>query len=884
MKKKIQLILALVFLLFPLGGIFANDQMNDLLFLNATNNLPEGVGVKTTVTELADVSVQDLQIVQGKEDRNHFQLDFKVFNNGGEVQGGLIYGIELIKRSNPQSQEMISLDAKYFPQETFSLSANSFLQKKIEYKFPSFFAGEAELWVRVKNASGMSLGSVFGKVNLIGDGQYVELANPCYFTVEGDNKEYSLLQGVDVRKEESLFLNCQAINQTNEEIKFQLEQTTFRRSEVNEKERVALLGAEFVLAAKESRLLKMKLELPTDPQAYQVAVKLKKEGALFSNTVFGHYVLAGQSGMINLASPDKNFYSAGETAQLAVLLSRSADSFVGARNRGSQLSDPQLEIRMEDGAGKFCAENFKEKVDYFGELKKIALPIEKDCADFSITLQLKDGDKILDEKKITVASAFVEKMRGDNENSASKSKERNFFLLALGSVIVLVLMGVFIYMRKRKKTASIWPVLFLSLFSLSGLAFFNPAEAKTVQLENCFLLSVTDKNATNSTFNSLNKCETSGMDCHGGLCYWLSGRMSIYTLFTNVYYLGCDSHVFSNPANRAACIAVAGSATRCAFFTAVGYPCPASADLANPDAIYWMPFYTFGCYCDRATFNFNLNKTAYSRGENMQICGEITADATCSNGLTTGLKSDHDGLGNSYDWVVGSTGAISLNRNQSSGSYCRSNTVSYDAPLGGSEAYFNYGFLHGKGLESGLFVSNSTGSEYGSSTIRYNVTETCSSTGCPVACSVTCSGVPCGSDNCKTPCFGTKIDGACCVPTNAGCAANTCINETCNDGCKDIPGTKIDGACCVPNNSSCAANTCINETCNDGCKDIPGTKTDGVCCISNGSCACTSLTCTANDCGKKIYPACIDNCNRSVTPNNCEITCPSCNSGNWQER
>ena len=201
-----------------------------------------------------------------------------------------------------------------------------------------------------------------------------------------------------------------------------------------------------------------------------------------------------------------------------------------------------------------------------------------------------------------------------------------------------------------------------------------------------------------------------------------------------------------------------------------------------------------------------------------------------------------------------------------------------------------YTFLGEERCQAGIFPEGAIPNSNWSNKIGFCSTGTVNVTNCatpcppcPVACSTTCSGVACGKDNCGKQCYGTKTDGACCAPINASCAASTCVGSTCNDGCNNIPGTKTDGACCVPNNAGCAANTCVGSTCNDGCNNILGTKTDGVCCISNGSCTCTSLTCTVSDCGKKIYPACIDNCNRSVTPNSCEITCPACNSGNWRE-
>jgi hypothetical protein len=66
-----------------------------------------------------------------------------------------------------------------------------------------------------------------------------------------------------------------------------------------------------------------------------------------------------------------------------------------------------------------------------------------------------------------------------------------------------------------------------------------------------------------------------------------------------------------------------------------------------------------------------------------------------------------------------------------------------------------------------------------------------------------------GSNGGTTPpyCYEEKA----CVPN--GCAASTCSDTTCWDGCNTVTGTKN---CCV-SNCSCAASTCIGSTCSDGC-------------------------------------------------------------------
>lgn len=112
------------------------------------------------------------------------------------------------------------------------------------------------------------------------------------------------------------------------------------------------------------------------------------------------------------------------------------------------------------------------------------------------------------------------------------------------------------------------------------------------------------------------------------------------------------------------------------------------------------------------------------------------------------------------------------------------------------------------------------------------------------ACTDSCAtlGYACGAfticgtaTNCGScPTGKTCISGQCitnCVPDTT-CAANTCIGQTCSDGCGNLlQGTKT--CTCTPD-CNCALATCIGQTCTNGC---------GGSCPGQLSCAASNTTC-----------------------------------------
>ena len=78
-----------------------------------------------------------------------------------------------------------------------------------------------------------------------------------------------------------------------------------------------------------------------------------------------------------------------------------------------------------------------------------------------------------------------------------------------------------------------------------------------------------------------------------------------------------------------------------------------------------------------------------------------------------------------------------------------------------------------------------------------NCTAACTNTSWSPDPSTVCSGTAfTQTSNCGTTRTGHGTKSCTCTPTNPGCAANTCVGQTCWDGCNNVPGTKT--SCSAP--------------------------------------------------------------------------------------
>ena len=230
------------------------------------------------------------------------------------------------------------------------------------------------------------------------------------------------------------------------------------------------------------------------------------------------------------------------------------------------------------------------------------------------------------------------------------------------------------------------------------------------------------------------------------------------------------------------------------------------------DYYNWVQKYYSGKFISLVKkLSFNLVKTAYADSCTGTIwCGEQVTTCTCS-------------YGSGWDWECSSTG-------DDCGPYFGAGTCT---------CHTGCDFDTNNNIDCDIIISqdqcdnHSSPAQYCASYChRPGDQEPDCSWSCTPDCSCaadTCIGDTC-SNGCGGWCNGTKDCGGC--TPDCGCAPATCEGDVCSDGCGGwCDGTKFCG--CIPD-CSCAATTCIGDTCESTCP--------GIFCNGTMDCSCPTVT------------------------------------------
>jgi hypothetical protein len=804
-KRKMLFLLLLAFLA---PTVFAQENVPALNFSKEEAN--------AEMTVIADISIRDFKILS--QENNKFSLSFGV-ENAMEIQSDLVYGVELIKKVD--AEKVIFSDSKAYPEDRLTVAKEAPIKREIIYQAPNFLSGEYELWLKIKDESGLVLSLRSLEVTLTGTNNFVELSNPCYLTIEGETEKYSLIQGVDLKPEEKIFLECQAENKSTEKVTVSPRFEIYLRDSFSSQKQIGNIAEEtFEFNPQESKLIKIPLILSSQPQAYDVKTELmKKNGSgyiLFSNPIFSHLVIVGKSGTINSADLDKDFYQKGETAKISYLANSSADGFRNSRHGGSGLQEPILKVEMKNSAGQLCGAKMEEKNPNFQAKTTLSLAITQECRNPQVLLELFDGQNKLYEKKLNVITQVKDEIKAISPEKKSSDKLFLIIWLTLGGLFLLAVL--FLLIRKRKNS-QFMGIFFLSLVLSGGLFLAGDAKA--------------DPTVT------------------------VTGAPRIISRLETYIYDASWTYPSVCSVNNQ-CALLLRNRT---------YPC---IDRDDPKKIRTGDVAVGGCYQDIATFTYSLNKTSFTTGETASAYAYAHGDMMCGNGITSGAlvspKNDNskyniftsnltEGAYTStsakYDFNVGTTAntftarfylgmehgadktlddgtgeevwatgdiqytvtapiTYSCTGNIPSGSTMCSGddsgltsnlawqyagTSSANCTSGRKCEYYTppastysctgnipSGSTMCSGDDSGL-TSNLAWQYAGTSSANctsgrkceYYTPVVCVSTGCPSTCSDTCSGTSCGTDNCGTACYGSK---ACSYnPTLAGsCDENARIS------------------------------------------------------------------------------------------------------------
>jgi hypothetical protein len=668
--------------------------------------------VKPTVETIANISIRNAEI--SEIEKNHLKLVFDV-ENSMELQAGMIYGLELIKEQG--EGEAFFGDVKIFRDDKLTVEKNGKVHREIEYRSPKYLTGDFVLWLKIKDESGLILATQPFNVNLSGTEPFIQQSNPCYLTIEGENeKKYNLRQGVDLKKEEKLFLNCQAKNLTEEAVSVIPSFELYRRDIFGPQVGKVIEGEELSFASQENKLTKIAIPLPENPQAYDLKVTLKKDGKAFSNPVLAHFVLAGKSASISNLAIDKNQYRKGEVAKLSFLWAGSADTFRDSRTGGSGLVDPIFEFEMKAQDGKsFCVSTQTKKAAEVG--KEAELSLEKDCEYPIVIVRILDEGSVLYEKTIFTEP---EKDWKGNEVVAKEDRiesvEKRLLLWVVLSLIPVVLVLLFWFFKKIK-SKQINSLLLAVVSSLLYFSFLgNTALGATDTLYGTpWLQTWGDSNLTGTNWIDIRDC---GVDLTG--------------------------------------------VPPCPHITACYYPAPTIKAVKYLGTIY-------GCYRDIVSFNYDLSSTSVNQGATITASGYTQGDNICNNGVTAGIAVNVKS-GAPLEWVR-SPVYLTDNHLSSGTGYYDFSTTGWNCQT--YSATFTYAFAHG-------WTGNLIGDydQIGSGNINYSVNNCCAPTcstgpGCRSTALTNgfvtgTSGTCCGGESCYTCNDGYYWNGSMCTASSCG--------------------------------------------------------------------------------------------------------------------
>ncbi len=386
------------------------------------------------------VNLQDGKIVS--QTGNTFNISFNISNREG-LQTGVKYGVQLV------SDDSRSIaDEKVFD-ESVTLYENTVLKRDITYVAPTSFNGNYNLFIVSKNESGFPFGMLsLGKVKLTSSTKSLQIINSsCYLKVEGDkaNTHYTLIQNVDIGKDEALRLTCNTMNGTSDTFSLAPKYET-RYNSAYGKISPQMGGDIMPIEFKASKNESFSVVLPKGdiPQFYNLKVSLTN-GSVSSNTVSINYIIRGISATIQKVSLDKDFYRAGDKGEVSVLWSASAGDFARSGVQDSFAPKVFISLGIVNEKGRECISPVKQELirDPQDSQSHIPFDIKTTCENPHVSTTISDSEgNILDQKDFDFTSV----------NTDEGSKPLSSKAVTIIIVVLLAILGTGILMKKKKSS------------------------------------------------------------------------------------------------------------------------------------------------------------------------------------------------------------------------------------------------------------------------------------------------------------------------------------------------------------------------------------------------------------------------------------------------
>ncbi len=395
------------------------------------------VATSSKAVLVATVNMQNA-VISSQDNRTiHISFDF---SNRQIAQPSVLYSVSLIASSTKGK----SVVDTHVYSDVVVLGENVTVHKDIVYTAPASLSGSYEVILQSKSDTGFPLGvTSAGVVTLSGATSGVGfLPNTCYLTIPGEkgSPKYTLPQGVDIAKTESLQLNCSVKNFGTSPLSLTPSYETHFRSIYGAV--VAANGGDITpvaLAADETKTIALVLPKATNPQSYDVLVALK-DGQTASNDIDVHYVIQGMSATLQTISLDQDEYASGATANVSFLWTPSADGFPGSRGGATKISATTVRLTLQDGKGAECAAAQTVALP-LGFQVKLPMPITRTCVDPHLSIDLLSADgTVLAHGELTRIS------------TAKAGLDAHVIEEAGAAVLVLIIICVAVWYRARRST------------------------------------------------------------------------------------------------------------------------------------------------------------------------------------------------------------------------------------------------------------------------------------------------------------------------------------------------------------------------------------------------------------------------------------------------
>jgi len=418
------------------------------IFVSTSLLLSSTVFAATAVTNpavLATVNIVNGQIISQKD--NVFKISFSLTNRTG-IQSGVKYGVALL--GTDTSNQYIADEKVY--DESFTLAAGSDLPKEITYEAPKTLSGDYNLYLISRNESGFPFAKVFiKKVTLkASSAGLLILPSSCYLQVVGEkgNPHYSLVEQVDISKDEKLSLTCNVLNSTAKSLTVVPSFETLFRTAYG-----AIVPATggsteaIAIASKEQKTFSVTLPVAKTPQLYDVNMKLS-QGNVVSNTVSATYTLSGEGATIVNLSTDKRAYKKGDTATMSLIYDTTGDNSQSRIMTTNTVSNFVAKIAMESN-GQECIKPISKSLvkNINSPSIDISATITKDCSSPKITVTLSDNKgNVLDQKIFSINSKANQ--AESSTTTSTNSNQRNIIIL-IGALVVVGAALFFISLKKK---------------------------------------------------------------------------------------------------------------------------------------------------------------------------------------------------------------------------------------------------------------------------------------------------------------------------------------------------------------------------------------------------------------------------------------------------